>query len=790
MPEMIDQVSIADETRRRYLNYALSVIMARALPDVRDGLKPVQRRILFNMFEDNRLYFNERPIKSAKVVGDVMGGYHPHGDSAIYDALVRMAQPFSLRYPLVFGEGNFGSVDGHPPAAYRYTECKLQRLAEELMTELRQNTVDLKATYDGSRQEPVVLPARFPQLLVNGASGIAVGMATNIPPHNLSETVRAAILLIEDKNATVAQLLEKLKGPDFPLGGKVLADRKTLRAIYEEGQGSIKVQGEWKVEESGKKKQIVVTSIPYGVNKGTLEERIGQIIADRSLPQLLSLVNESNEKEGIRVVLEIKPEADPEVVMAYLYKHTALQENFACNLTCLVPTNDERGHQAEVKPRRVGLRELLRHFLDFRLDTIRRRYEFHRDQLKKRIHILEGFRKAFNVLDLVIKLIRESEGKQDAAEKLISRVGLDEIQADAILELLLYRIAKLEIKKILDELREKKEELARIEDLLRSEKKLWGVVKKELEELAEAHGDRRRTKIVSEDEAPEFDPEAYIIRENTNVVLTKDGWIKRVGRLASVETTRVREGDEVRAVLPTSTHDFVVFFSDDGVAYTMRGSDVPASSGYGEPISKFFRLGEGRRIIAAVSCDPRFTPADHQPKKKANADDPPLPYLLVVTAFGQVLKVSLSGYRTASTVKGRQYARLNDGDEVLAVFLLTDQKSLILASREGHVLHFALEEIPVLAGVGKGVVGIKLDDDDRCVGAAVIRNQNDALVMETSGGKTMEFFGSREQASRAGKGFKAVSRTEFTKQIPNTIQLVNWEEIEERDARGQSVLFT
>lgn len=783
MPEMIDQVSIADETRRRYLNYALSVIMARALPDVRDGLKPVQRRILFNMYEDNRLYFSERPIKSAKVVGDVMGGYHPHGDSAIYDALVRMAQPFSLRLPLIFGEGNFGSVDGHPPAAYRYTECKLQRIAEEMMAELRQDTVDLKPTYDGARQEPIVLPARFPHLLVNGGSGIAVGMATNIPPHNLGDTIRAAVLLIENKHATTAELLDKLKGPDFPLGGKVLADRKTLRRIYEEGTGSLKIQAEWKVEEGRGKKFIIVTSIPYGVTKGPLEERIGEIIASRSLPQLLNVSNESNEKEGIRIALEIRPDADPEVVMAYLYKHTALQENFACNFTCLVPAGniDEPGHQGEIQPRRVGLKEMLRCFLDFRLATVRRRFQYLLRKLEERIHILEGFRKAFNVLDLVIELIRKSDGKADAADKLISRVGLDALQADAILELLLYKIAKLEIKKILEELREKKEEAARIREILASEKKLWGVVKKELEELAETHGDRRRSRIVSEEDAPEFDPEAYIIRENTNVVLTKDGWIKRVGRLASVEGTRVRDGDEVRAVLPASTHDFVVFFSDDGVAYTQRASEIPASSGYGEPISKFFRLGEGRRIIAAITCDPRFTPEDAKPTKKANADDPPLPYLLVVTAGGQVLRISLSAYRTASTVKGRQYVRLNEGDEVLAVFLIRDEKSLMLASREGHVLHFALDEIPVLSGVGKGVIGLKLEEGDRCLGAALIRNQHDALVLETSGGKTMEFYGSREQASRAGKGFKAVTRTSFTRQVPPAIQLVNWEEFEPRE---------
>ena len=340
MAETIDVVSISQETRRRYLNYALSVITSRALPDVRDGLKPVQRRILYTMYHDLHLYADSRPRKSAKIVGDVTGNYHPHGTDPAYEALVRMAQDFVLRVPLVDGHGNFGSVDGDAPAAFRYTEAKLAPLAEHLMAELRQRTIDMRPNYDGTREEPVVLPAQFPHLLVNGTAGIAVGMATNVPPHNLGEVIKAAILLIDEPEATTAQLLDRVKGPDFPLGGKVVTDRRSLRKIYEDGTGSVKVQGEWKLEESGRRRQIVVTSIPYGVNKGNLEAAIGEIIAARKLPQLTNLVNESNEKEGIRIVLDIKSDADPDVVMAYLYKHTALQENFAYNLTCLVPGPD------------------------------------------------------------------------------------------------------------------------------------------------------------------------------------------------------------------------------------------------------------------------------------------------------------------------------------------------------------------------------------------------------------------------------------------------------------------
>jgi DNA gyrase subunit A len=769
MAENILPVSITTETRDRYLIYALSVIQSRALPDVRDGLKPVQRRILYTMYHDLHLYADSKPRKCAKIVGDVMGNYHPHGDSAIYEALVRLSQSFVMREPLVFGQGNFGSVDGDNPADMRYTEAKLTGLAAFLMSELRQQTVAMRPTYDGSREEPVVLPAQLPHLLVNGSSGIAVGMATNIPPHNLGEVIKACVHLIDNPEATTAQLLEKIKGPDFPLGGKVISDRTTVRKIYEEGTGSIKVQGEWKVEEVGRKEQIVVTSIPYGVNKGNLEEVIGEIIANRKLPQLLNLTNESNAKEGMRIALEMKTGSDPNVVMAYLYKHTQLQENFAYNLTCLVPGTD-----GKPRPERIGLKAMLRYFLDFRLATVRKRFEFELEQLRKRIHILEGFRIIFDALDKAIKLIRESDGKPDAAAKLIKTFKLDEIQAEAILEVQLYKIAQLEIKKIIDELKDKKTAAEKIEVILRSEKKLWGVIKDELGELAEKFADRRRTRMASGEDAPEFDEEAYIVRENTNVVLTRDGWIKRVGRLASVEGTRVREGDEVMAVVPGNTHDHVIFLADDGTAYTLRINEVPASSGYGEPIAKFFRLADQVKIIAALTTDERFTP----PEQEAKNGEPSPPYLLVATAQGQTLRIPLAPFRKASTKVGRQYVRLNEGDKVVLALVPRDHKSLFLASADGHVIHFLLEEINILSGVGKGVLGIKLDEGDNCLGGAAIRNQNDALIVETSGGKQMEFYGSRELTARGGKGIEAVKRTSFVRIVPPAIELVNWDEIE------------
>lgn len=775
MAETIHQVPITQETRRRYLNYALSVITSRALPDVRDGLKPVQRRILFAMDHELHLGFDGRPRKCAQIVGEVMGKYHPHGDSAIYEALVRLAQPFMMRATLVHGQGNFGSVDGDPPAAYRYTEAKLTEVSDRLLAELKQNTVDLRPTYDGERTEPIVLPAQFPNLLVNGSSGIAVGLATNIPPHNFGEVIKAAIHLIEDKYATTAELMKSVKGPDFPLGGKIITDRATLRSIYEEGVGSIKVQGEWKAEAHGKKQFLVITSIPYALDKSKLEGEIGAIIEERKLPQLISFTNESNEKEGLRIALEIKPGGDPNMIMAYLFRHTSLQQNFAFNMTCLVP-----GADGNPRPERIGLKAMLRHFLDFRFATVKRRFEYDLQQLRKRIHILQGFKIIFDALDKAIKLIRESNGKPDAAQKLMAAFKLDEEQTTAILDSQLYKIAQMEIRKILDELREKKKEAERIEEILASKSKMWTIIKGELNELGEKYGSgsggRRRTRMATDEDVLEFDEEAYIVRENTNVVLTRDGWIKRVGRLSSIESTRVREGDAVIAVVPGNTLEHVVFFSDDGTAYTMRINEVPASSGYGEPIAKFFKLADQAKVIAALPADARFIP----PEEKRHNGDPPGPHILVATSDGLVLRTPYAPFRTASTKAGRRYVRLNEGQKVVLVAMPKGETSVMLASADGRLIHFDIDEVNILSGVGKGVMGIKLEDDDNCLGGALIGSRFDALVVETSGGRTIEYKrGAHPTTSRGGKGYEIVKRASLVRVIPPPIELTDWDTIED-----------
>ncbi|HUR53304.1 MAG TPA: DNA topoisomerase (ATP-hydrolyzing) [Gemmataceae bacterium] len=773
MAETIEVRSIATEVRTRFLTYAMSVVTGRALPDVRDGLKPVQRRILYTMYQDSNLTFDRRAAKCAQIVGDVMGRYHPHGDSAIYEAMVRMAQEWVMRATLVHGEGNFGSVDGDPPAAYRYTEAKLTKVAEALLTELDQETVDLKDNYAGNRREPIVLPAQFPNLLVNGVAGIAVGMATQIPPHNLREVLQACIVLIDNPEATTAVLMERVKGPDFPLGGKIVTERAALRKIYEEGTGGIKVQGEWKEEKLERgKSQIVITSIPYAVDKGELEKTIGALIEDRKLPQLLGLSNESNDKDGMRITLELKPGTDCNLVMAYLYKHTELQKNFSYNMTALVPSEDGK----TLVPRDgLGLKAILQHFLDFRLITVRRRFEHELRVLRRRIHILEGFAVIFNALDKAIKIIRESSGKADAAEKLMATFKLDEEQVTAILDSQLYKIAQMEIKKILDELAEKKKEADRIESILASKKKLWGVIKGEMEELVEKFGERRKTRMASDEDVLTFDEEAYIVRENTNVVLTRNGLVKRIGRLKDVETTRVQEGDAVIAVVPGSTLDHVVFFADDGTAYTMRMNEVPATTGYGEPIAKFFKLADQVKIISAISTDPRFTPAE-QP---ATGDEPGGPYLLVVTSAGFVLRLPFSLYRTESTKAGRRFAKLETGDKATMAALVGDHTGVMLASSGGHLIHFPVEQVNILSGVGKGVIGMKLDGHEVCLGGVLVGGRFDKLVMETENGKEQEFGpGAIKSQNRGGKGEKPGVRTKFARVVPPPIELVSWDEVE------------
>jgi DNA gyrase subunit A len=714
----IPSIPLSAETQRRYLNYALSVITARALPDVRDGLKPVQRRILFTMWNDLHLGPDARYRKCAKVVGDVMGNYHPHGDSAIYDALVRMAQDFSLRYPFVDGHGNFGSLDGDSAAAYRYTECKLWPVAVELLDEIKKKTVDWRPSYDGTKSEPVMLPARVPNLLVNGAQGIAVGMATSIPPHHLGEVVDACIALVEDPALESKDLLKYIKGPDFPTGGHLVVTKAELKEIYESGSGSMRLRGDWKVEEQkGGRKQsttLVVTSIPYGPTKQSIVERIGDIIRERKLPQLVDVLDQST--TDVRIELEIKKDADPALVMAYLYKNTSLQTNVQVNLTCLVPTeNPDVG-----RPERLGLRGCLRHFLDFRFQVVTRRFQFELEELSRRIHILEGFATIYDALDEVLRIIRKSEGKQDAADKLMTRFSLDDEQADAILELKLYRLARLEILIIQKELTEKQKEQKRLEGLLKSDVKRWTVVKDELAEIAQKYGDKRRTKIGGDKEELEFDPNAYIVNEDANVILTRDGWLKRVREIKDVSSTRVREGDQVAAVLAGNTKSMLAFFTNFGSAYVCKVVDVAPSTGYGDPVQKLFKFKDGERVVSALSLDDRLRPKEEN--------------LVAVTKHGYGMRFALGPHTEVSTRAGRRFAKVEEGDEVVGVRPAPEEGLLLVGSERAHVLVCRLEEVNLLSNPGRGVTVVKLAEDDRVVGFTI----NEPLVLESDKGKTEE----------------------------------------------------
>jgi DNA gyrase subunit A len=640
MPPPSAETPLALEARTRYLNYALSVITARALPDVRDGLKPVQRRILLTMRKDLNLTPDAKYRKSAKIVGDVMGNYHPHGDTAIYDAMVRLAQSWVMRTPLVDGQGNFGSADGDGAAAYRYTEAKLQPIAHELLDELGKNTVAWRPSYDGTRSEPVVLPARFPNLLVNGSQGIAVGMATSIPPHNLGEIVDACIEQIKAGKEILPTkaLLKIVKGPDFPTGGQLFASRADLTAVYETGQGTLKLRGEHKVEEKkGGGTQIIITSLPYGVIRGQLVEKIAEIIVSKKLAALTDVRDESTSE--VRLVLEIKKGTDPALVMAYLYKNTALQSTVAINMTCLVPAPIEpkpkkKGgdedllapipeEDAPAAPERLSLGQMIRHFLDFRMLTVERRLAYDLGQLKKRIHVLEGLEKIFDALDETIRIIRKSDGKADAAEKLMARFGLSEEQVDAILELRLYRLAKLEILLIQKELGEKRKEAATLEGLLKSEVRRWALIEKELLALKAQYGDKRRTKVIGSTDEQEFSAEDFIVAEDATVILTQQGWLKRAREVKDLAQTRVRDGDSVLGAVAGSTKSAIALFSSFGACYVMRLNDVPATTGYGEPVQKFFKMGDGEKIVAIMSFDPRVLDIPAPPEDGGAEPSPP-----------------------------------------------------------------------------------------------------------------------------------------------------------------------
>lgn len=773
MPQT-ESISLHETARKRYLNYALSVITSRALPDIRDGLKPVQRRILYAMFTNLNLYPDGRHRKSATIVGETMGKYHPHGDTAIYDAMVRMAQDFSLRAPLVDGHGNFGSLDGDNPAAMRYTEAKLQPLAMELLTELRRDTVEYRDNFDGTLTEPVVLPARVPNMLVNGASGIAVGMATNIPPHNLGEVVDACLHLIDAPEADGSALWQHVKAPDFPTGGCILNTEEELQEIYTTGKGTIDMRGSYRMKG---KTRAIIESVPYGVDKSSIVESIADHIADENVPQLSNVRDEST--DDVRIVLELKRGADAEAAMAYLFKHTKLQHRFHVNMTCLVPTE-----RADVgTPERVNLKTILRHFLDFRMEVVERRLAHELDKLEQRIHLLEGFEVIFDDLDAAIDQIRASTNKKDAQERLMQYFDLDAEQADAVLDTKLYRLSQMEIDAIQTELAAKRTRAAEIRDLMDDSSARWEVVRKELQAIRDDYADERRTKITGPDAAIEYTEADYIMEMDAYVIVTRDGWVKRQGSYTDIESIRVRDGDDVGWVLGGSTRATVGFFTNYGTCYTIRINDIPSTTGYGDPVQKLFSFDDGERVVGVVTFDERALPSgipEQEEQKKLFDENGQTeedhewhpPYVVALSKSGQATRFTIEGFTDPSTRSGRMFMRLDEGDEVVRTHLVRGHEHACVATHNGRVLVFPVEQVSVYKGPAKGVIGIRVADDDRVIGMAVSDKAREGLVVQTNNGReeivrTTKY----DVTNRGGKGQLVIKRGYLAEVHPDPVEV-------------------
>ena len=766
--ERDEVVSLDAAAESRYLNYALSVITSRALPDVRDGLKPVQRRILYTMWQQ-RLRADAKPRKCAKVVGDVMGSYHPHGDSAIYDTLVRMAQPFTLRAPLIDGSGNFGSLDGDSAAAMRYTECRLAPISAELLAEIDQETVPFQPNYDGTKQEPVVLPARMPNLLVNGATGIAVGMATNIPPHNLGEVSTALVNLVDDLDLSKEELARCITGPDFPTGGMLVNSSDELQRIYGTGSGTLRIRATW---EPGKalrsSKTIHITSVPYGVNKSQLVERIADVVVGRKLPHLLDVKDVST--DDVRIELELKRDADEHKVMAYLFRHTPLQSTFPVNLTCLVPTEQP----GIGRPERLDLKAVLMHFLGFRLEVVTRRLEHELAALRQRIHLLEGFALVFDALDEIIALVRRSDGKADAATRIMERFPLDAEQTDAILELKIYRLARLEILVIRDELKEKRARAQTIDEQLGDEDRRWTIVRDELVEVQRTYGDParnpRRTRIAEPDEAEAtYSADDLIVDEDAVVLVSRDGWVKRQKEVKDPSTTRLREGDALLAAVAGSTRAVMVYLTNFGAAYSCRLIDVPATTGYGEPIQRFFKLKDGERVVTALSLDHRITPGIAETPSHPE----PRTHAVAVTSDGYSLRFSLEPFAEPSTRAGRKFARPAAGVDVVGVAAIAGNEVMIAATRQGRAILCPVGEINFLSGPGKGVQLIKLNrEEDQVIGFVASTGARDLLTVETNRGAEQTISTAKyDVVSRGGKGRELMQRGGFTRIVPRPVHV-------------------
>ena len=725
---------IEEEMKTAYIDYAMSVIVSRALPDVRDGLKPVHRRILYTMYEDGLT--SDKPYrKSATTVGDVLGRYHPHGDSSVYDAMVRMAQPFSLRYPLIDGHGNFGSIDGDGAAAYRYTEARMSKIAEVMLTDIEKNTVDFMPNFDDRLQEPVVLPAKIPALLVNGSSGIAVGMATNIPPHNLTEVINGIIKIIDDDNVTDEQLMQIIKGPDFPTGGMILG-RDAIKQAYTTGKGKITVRAEAEIEEvSNGRQKIIVRSLPYQVNKAKLIENIANLVKEKRIEGISELRDESDRENAVRIHIGLKKDANARVVLNQLYKNTQMQDTFGIIMLALV----------DGEPKILTLRQCLDYYIDHRKNVILRRTKFDLDKALARAHILEGLKIALDNIDEVINIIRSSY--DDAKERLMKRFGLSDIQAQAILDMRLKTLSGLQREKIEEEYNELMKLIAHLREILGSEKLVFEIIKQELTEIKEKYGDERLTKIVAAE--GELNEEDLIKEEQMVVALTHFGYIKRMpidtyksqkrgGKGISGISTR--EEDFVKQIFTTSTHDTVLFFSNKGKLYKLRGYEIPEAgrTAKGTAIVNLLSLDAGEKISAVIPI--------------TNFEDSK--YLLMATKNGLIKKTPLQEYNS-SRKTGLLAINLKDDDELIGVKLTDGQDNIVLVTSKGLCITFDEKDVRPVGRSAQGVLGIRLDEDDFVIGMESIlaENKNATLlaITENGFGKRTELDEYRVQ-NRGGRG--------------------------------------
>ncbi len=743
-------INIEEEMRRSYLDYAMSVIIGRALPDIRDGLKPVHRRILYAMFREG-LLANKKYSKCAGVVGEVLKKYHPHGDVAVYDALVRMAQDFTLRYPLIDGQGNFGSVDGDPPAAYRYTEARLARIAEEMLADIDKDTVDFTPNFDESTTEPLVLPTRFPNLLVNGGDGIAVGMATKIPPHNLTEILDASLELLSNPKAQLADLLKYVKGPDFPTGG-IIHGRAGIAEAYRRGRGAFLVRAKAGTETLNKdKRAIVITEIPFQVNKARLIERIAELVQEKKIEGISDIRDESD-RDGMRIVLELKRGEQAEIILNQLHKHTNLQTSFGMILLAVV----------NGQPREMGLVEAIRHFLDHRVDVVRRRTAFELAKARDREHLLEGYKVALDNLDAVIKLIRASASPRDAREGLVARFKLTEKQAQAILDLQLHRLTSMERQKILDEMEEIRTRIAELESILASEKKLRGVIGDELKEIRRDYGgdkDPRRTAI--EDEAGEIRLEDLIQEETVAITVTHSGYLKRTAISTYRHQRRGGSGrigagtrgeDFVERLFVTSTHSYILIFTNKGRVYWLKVYEIPdaAANAKGKAVQNLVALQAGEEVKAIL------------PVKDLNSENE---FIVMVSRQGIIKKTAVKEFSNPRAV-GIWAMGVEDSDELVNAVLSDGRQQIFLAAHQGKGIRFAEDDVRPMGRVARGVRGMALAKGDFIVGMEAAQDDQQLIlsVTENGYGKRTALKEYRLQ-SRGGSGVINIRTSERNGQV-------------------------